>query len=50
MFFLAYHLHWSYCDIMAIDMLERRKYVRMLMEQIENENEAHKRASQRSAR
>ena len=39
-FFLAYHLHWSRNDILALDVAERRTYVRMLAERIEVENKA----------
>jgi len=39
-FFLAYHLHWSRNDIFALDVAERRNYVRMLAERIEAENKA----------
>ncbi|MGH9279370.1 MAG: hypothetical protein ACRD12_14850 [Acidimicrobiales bacterium] len=37
-FFLAYHLHWSWAELMELDTSERRAYVRMLVEQIEREN------------
>ncbi len=37
-FFLAYHLHWSWSDIMDLDTAERRAYVQLLIEQIEREN------------
>lgn len=37
-FFLAYHLHWSWGDLMALDTAERQAYVRLLVEQIEREN------------
>lgn len=39
MFFLAYHLHWGWNELMDLDTDERRAYVRLLMEQIERENE-----------
>lgn len=39
-FFLAYHLHWSRNDILALDTTERREYVRMLAERIEADNKA----------
>lgn len=38
MFYLAYHLHWSWESILELDMVERRAYVRMLSEQIQHEN------------
>ncbi len=37
-FFLAYHLHWSWTELMDIDTHERRSFVRLLVEQIEREN------------
>jgi hypothetical protein len=37
-FFLAYHLHWSWSDLMDMDVEERRTYTQLLMEQIEREN------------
>ena len=37
-FFLAYHLHWSWSELMDLDCAERRSYVRLLVEQIEREN------------
>ncbi|WP_437594124.1 DUF6760 family protein [Sorangium sp. So ce1000] len=37
-FFLAYHLHWSWNELMDLDVAERRAYVRLLVEQIEREN------------
>jgi hypothetical protein len=37
-FFLAYHLHWSWEDLMDLDCAERRAYARLLVEQIEREN------------
>jgi hypothetical protein len=38
LFFLAYHLHWSWTELMDMDIGERKAYVRLLMEQIEREN------------
>ncbi|MBZ4417438.1 hypothetical protein [Myxococcus sp. RHSTA-1-4] len=38
MFFLAYHLHWSWSELMELDSGERRAFVRLLVEQIEREN------------
>jgi hypothetical protein len=37
-FFLAYHLHWSWSELMDMDTDERRAYVALLVEQIEREN------------
>lgn len=48
-FYLSYHLHWSYTEIIALDILERREYVRLLAERIEQENQAINRASRRVA-
>lgn len=38
MFFLAYHLHWSWEDLMNLAIEERRAFVNLLVEQIEREN------------
>lgn len=37
-FFLAYHLHWSWSEIVELDCSERRTFVKLLSEQIEREN------------
>ena len=37
-FFLAYHLHWSFDSLMDLDVEERHAYCRLLIEQIEREN------------
>ena len=37
-FFLAYHLHWSWTELMEMDTAERRAYVELLVDQIEREN------------
>ncbi len=37
-FFLAYHLHWPWTELMDMDVAERQAYVRLLVEQIEREN------------
>jgi hypothetical protein len=37
-FFLAYHLHWSWDDLMNLEIEERRAFVNLLVEQIEREN------------
>ena len=39
-FYLAYHLHWSWRDILALTPAERRDYVTLLAERIEAENDA----------
>jgi len=38
-FFLAYHLHWSWKELMDMDVAERQAYVQLLIEQIERENQ-----------
>ena len=38
-FFLAYHLHWAWGELMDLDTAERRAYVTLLVEQIERENQ-----------
>lgn len=38
MFFLAYHLHWPYSELLMLDSAERRAYVELLIDQIEREN------------
>jgi len=37
-FFLAYHLHWPWSEIMEMDSSERRNFVKLLADQIEREN------------
>ena len=37
-FFLAYHLHWSFAELMDMEVGERGAYVGLLVEQIEREN------------
>jgi hypothetical protein len=37
-FYLAYHLHWSWSEIMNLDAHERRYFVNMLAERVEAEN------------
>ncbi len=46
-FFLAYHLHWSWTEIMGLPSGERRDFVRLLSEQIERENAQIKSARNR---
>ena len=36
-FFLGYHLHWQWSELMDLECAERRAYVRMLVDQIERE-------------
>lgn len=37
-FFLAYHLHWPHGELMDMTVDERHRFVRLLVEQIEQEN------------
>jgi hypothetical protein len=37
-FFLAYHLHWAWSEIVGLVTSERRAFVKLLAEQIEREN------------
>ena len=37
-FFLAYHLHWSWSELMGLESGERAAYVDLLVAQIEREN------------
>lgn len=46
-FYLAYYLHWPWAEIMRLDVGERRAYVQMLAQRIEEENEAAEALSQR---
>lgn len=39
-FYLGYHLHWSPPDILDLDILDRREYVRLLVNAIERQNQA----------
>jgi hypothetical protein len=38
-FFLAYHLHLSWGELMDMEVAERQAYLRLLVEQIERENQ-----------
>ena len=40
MFYLAYHLHWAASEILALDLGERREFVRLLASRIAAENQA----------
>lgn len=44
-FFLGYHLHWPYGEIMRMETAERREFVRLLADAIERQNEAAERAA-----
>ena len=46
-FFLAYHLHWSRPDVMDMPTDERHAYVRLLADQLENEQAALQSAARR---
>lgn len=37
-FYLGYHLHWAYDDILDLDTVERRHFVRMLSDEIDRQN------------
>lgn len=37
-FYLAYHLHWSWSEIMNLDLNERLTYVGMVSDRIETDN------------
>ncbi len=50
MFYLAYHLHWPWSEIMELDVGERQTYVRMLAQRIEAENQAFEALSERLRR
>lgn len=47
-FFLGYHLHWPYGEIMTMEIAERREFVRLLAEAVERQNEEFERAAGRS--
>lgn len=49
-FYLAYHLHWSWSDIMGLDVGERQTYVWMLAQRIEAENQTFESLSERLRR
>ena len=38
MFFLAYHLHWSWSELQEMPVDERRAFAQLLTTQIEREN------------
>lgn len=42
MFYLAYHLHWSWSEIMNLDTHERKYFVSLLADRIEAENDQHR--------
>ncbi len=39
-FYLAYHLHWPWSEIMELAVGERQAFVRMLAERIDEDNRA----------
>jgi hypothetical protein len=49
-FYLAYHLHWPWSEIMDLDVGERRAYIQMLAQRIEEENDAFEALSRRLKR
>ncbi|MBV7337511.1 hypothetical protein KFU94_56645 [Chloroflexi bacterium TSY] len=49
-FYLAYHLHWPWSEIMALDVSERWTYVQMLAQRIEAENQEFAEVSERLRR
>ncbi len=40
MFYLAYHLHWSFRDSLELATTDRWAYIRLLTEQLEREQAA----------
>lgn len=48
-FYLAYHLHWAYEEIMSLETGERREFLRLLTEQLEREKQAVDQARPRGA-
>jgi hypothetical protein len=43
-FALSHNLHWTYSDVMALDVVERRAYVVLVAEFIQEQNDAVERA------
>jgi hypothetical protein len=39
-FYLAYHLHWSWREVMGLEVGERHLFVKLLAQRIEAENQA----------
>ena len=39
-FYLAYHLHWPWSEILALAIADRQVYVQMLSQRIEDDNQA----------
>jgi len=39
-FYLAFHMHWSWKDAMELETHDRLAYVRLLAERIESDNQA----------
>ncbi|HEX8073054.1 MAG TPA: DUF6760 family protein [Pyrinomonadaceae bacterium] len=48
-FFLSYHLHWGHDEVMGLATAERRRFVRMLNETLETQNEEVQRARRRTS-
>lgn len=46
-FYLAYHLHWSWSEIMGLDLAERWAYVQLLAHRIEADNQAFEALTER---
>ena len=44
-FYMGYHLHWTYTEVMALDITERHEYIRLLYETLEREHESVKGAA-----
>lgn len=44
-FYLGYHLHWPYGELMDMPINERREYVKLLAEQVERENKTMENAA-----
>ena len=49
-FYLAYHLHWPWSEIMDLDVGERQTYVRMMAQRIAEDNQAFEALSERLKR
>ena len=47
MFFLAYHLHWGYDELLDMPVDDRWGFVRLLKEQLEREKGALEQARRR---
>jgi hypothetical protein len=49
-FYLAFHLHWSHTEVMGLELMERKEYVRMLAERIEADNDTARELAARIGR